>query len=120
MAAKASASKANMVGSWSFLIGLVLAVLLGVGLGGSLRGTLLWVVFGIGLLVGLLNITAQEVNAFLMSGTILVLVSYLGASVGVFDGQAEMISNILKGILTLFVPATIVVAIKSVFSLARN
>jgi len=30
------------------------------------------------------------------------------------------LANLLKGILTLFVPATIIVALKSVFQLARR
>ena len=116
----AKVHKGNLLGSWSFLVGLVLAVLLGLGLGGSYSGTMLWLVFLLGLIVGLLNISAKEVNAFLTGGTILVLVSFLGVQVGVFNGQAAVIANILNGILVLFVPATIVVAIKSVFALARR
>ncbi len=110
----------NLVGSWSFLIGLILAVILGLGLGGAYQTTLLWVVFLLGIVVGLLNITATEVSAFLTSGTILVLVSFLGVQVGVFEGVAPVIANILKGILTLFVPATIIVALRLVFVLAKR
>jgi hypothetical protein len=112
--------KGNLLGGWSFLIGLILAVVLGLGLGGAYQSILLWIVFLLGLVIGLLNISAKEVNAFLMAGTILALISFLGVEVGVFEGQAPVIANILKGILTLFVPATIIVAIKSVFSLARG
>jgi len=110
----------NIIGSWSFLIGLVLAMVLGLGLGGIYQNTLLWVVFLLGIVVGLLNITATEVGAFLTGGTILVLVSFLGIQVGIFEGVAAIISNILKGILTLFVPATIIVALRSVFVLAER
>lgn len=111
---------AALVGSWSFLVGIVLAVLLGLGLGGSYAPTMIWIVFLLGIVVGLLNITHDEVSAFLTSGTILVLVSFLGVQAGIFEGVAAMISNILTGILTLFVPATIIVALKSVFVLARR
>lgn len=110
----------NMVGSWSFLAGLILAVVLGLGLGGIYQDTLLWVVFLLGVVVGLLNIAADEVGAFLTGGTILVLVSYLGIQVGIFTGIVPVIANILKGILTLFVPATIIVALRSVFVLAKR
>lgn len=113
----------NLIGSWSFLVGLVLAVILGLGLGGAYQVTLLWVVFVLGVVVGLLNIAAAEVGAFLTGGTILVLVSFLGIQVGVFEEVVPtlaIIANILKGILTLFVPATIIVALKSVFVLARK
>lgn len=112
--------KGGLIGGWSFLVGLVLAVILGLGLGGSYQGTLIWVVFLLGVVVGLLNITATEVGPFLTGGTVLVLVSFLGVQVGTFEGVAPVISNILKGILALFVPATIIVALKSVFVLARR
>ena len=114
------ASKANLLGSWSFLVGLVLAVLLGLGFTGAYQATMLWAVFLLGLIVGLLNITNDEVSAFLTSGTVLVLVSFLGVQVGIFEEVAPVISNVLKGILTLFVPATILVALRAVFVLARN
>ena len=120
MAAKAVAKGSALVGSWSFLVGLVLAVILGLGYGGAYQATLLWVVFLLGIVVGLLNITHNEVAGFLTSGTVLVLVSFLGVQVGVFDNVVPLIGNVLRGILTLFVPATIIVALKSVFVLARR
>ncbi|HLD39569.1 MAG TPA: hypothetical protein VJB13_00315 [Candidatus Nanoarchaeia archaeon] len=117
-------SGANMLGSWSFLVGLLLAILLGVGLTGPYAAQMIWVVFLLGIVVGLLNITSQEASAFLTAGTVLVLVSYLGASVLGAAAQAglgvDKLVSILNSILTLFVPATIVVAVRAVFGLARN
>ena len=118
--AKKSSGSSNLVGSWSFLVGLVLAVLLGLGFAGAYQATILWVVFLLGVVVGLLNITADEVSAFLTGGTVLVLVSFLGVQVGVFDAVAPVIANVLRGILTLFVPATFIVALRSVFVLAKR
>jgi len=112
--------RTNLIGSWSFLVGVILAVLLGLGLGGLYQETLLWIVFLLGIVVGLLNISSNEVSGFLTSGAVLVLVSFLGVQVGVFEGSATVIGNVLTGILTLFVPATIIVALKSVFVLARS
>ena len=120
MAKEKSMGMTNRLGSWSFLVGVVLAVLLGLGLAGTYQATVLWVVFLLGIVVGLLNITSTEVSAFLTSGTVLVLVSFLGVQVGVFDAVAPMIANILKGVLTLFVPATMIVALKAVFVLAKQ
>ena len=113
-----------MLGGWSFLVGLVLAVLLGLGLSGAYATQMLWAVFLLGLVVGLLNITTGETSAFLTSGTILVLVSYLGAGV-LGDAAAtglgvDRLVNVLKSVLTLFVPATMVVALRAVSGLARN
>ena len=118
MAKKASSK--NLIGSWSFLVGLVMAVLLGLGLTGPYQTTMLWLVVLLGVLVGVLNITAGEVSAFLTTGTVLVLVSYLGTQVGVLNAVAPVINNVLTGILMLFVPATIIVALRGVFVLARK
>jgi hypothetical protein len=108
----------NRLGSWSFLIGLILAVVLGLGLT-SYQKELTWILFLMGVVVGLVNVTAHETQSFLTAGTILALLSFLGIQVGVFDG-AEAIANILRGILTLFIPATIVVALKAVYELAHE
>jgi len=115
MAIKKNVRNENLLGSWSFLVGLILAILLGLGISAlePYQGTLLWVVFLLGVVVGLLNITGQEVGAFLTSGTVLVLVSFLGLQVGIFESVAPAIYGILLGILTLFVPATIIVALRS-------
>ncbi len=118
--AKLRGKAANLIGSWSFLVGLILAVLLGVGFTGSYAATMVWLVFLLGVVVGLLNITVGEASAFLTSGTVLVLVSFLGAQEGVFDGVAPLLANVLRSILTLFVPATIIVALRAVFGLARR
>lgn len=119
-----SGGSRGMLGSWSFLVGLLLAVLLGVGLTGPYATQMYWVVFLLGIVVGLLNITSQEASAFLTAGTVLVLVSYLGADVLGSAAQAglglDKLVSILHSILTLFVPATIVVAVRAVFGLARS
>ena len=124
MAKKMMGGGPGMLGSWSFLVGLLLAVLLGVGLTGPYATQMYWVIFLLGVVVGLLNITSQETSAFLTAGTVLVLVSYLGADVlgaAVQSGLGlDRLVSVLQSILTLFVPATIVVAVRAVFSLARN
>ena len=40
--AKLRGKAANLIGSWSFLVGLILAVLLGVGFTGSYAATMVW------------------------------------------------------------------------------
>jgi len=104
----------NNIGSWAFLIGVILAVIFGFISGGT---WLPWLLLIIGLIVGLLNISGKEVNAFLMAGTILVIVSSLGGSA---LSSIQFLGTILNNMLTMFVPATIIVALKSVFSMARS
>lgn len=108
-------TKENTIGKWAFLVGMILAVVL--GLIGQLTSGWIFVLVFIGLIVGLLNIAEKEVGAFLMSGAVLILVSALGENV--LD-VSPLLSNILQAILAIFVPATIIVAIKNVFSLAKH
>ncbi len=115
---KALGGRSHLLGSWSFLIGLVLAVILGLGYDGLYAPTLVWLVFLLGVVVGLLNITHDEMVPFMTAGVVLVLVSSLGSSA--LAGVSSVVSDVLKGVLTLFVPATIIVALKSVFVLARG
>ncbi len=109
------AKSKNVLGGWAFLIGVVLAVVL--GLLGSITNQWIIVLVILGLIVGLLNIADQEVNGFLTSGIILVIASALGQGV---MGSVVILNNILQALLAIFVPAIIIVAIKHVFSLAKN
>lgn len=108
-------NKKNSLGRWAFLIGVVLAVVL--GLLGTLTSTWLSILVIIGLLVGLFNITEEETSPFLMSGLSLIIASALGQGV---MGGIQVLDDILHAFLAVFVPSTIIVAIKHVFALARN
>lgn len=105
----------NLIGGWAFLIGLVLAVIFGLGLLTS--PVWLTVLVIIGLIIGLLNIAAKEVNPFLMSGAVLIIAASLGKDA---LGVIPIVDGILDALLAIFVPATVIVAIKNVFSLARG
>ena len=106
----------NVIGGWAFLIGVVLAIILG-AFGGVLNETIILILFIIGIIVGLLNVTDKETGPFLMAGTVLVIVSSLGSDV---LGKVNLLEGILDAILILFVPATVIVALKSVFSMAKS
>ncbi len=106
----------HFIGSWAFLIGVVLAVVLGI-IGGGIGGTWTIVFIVIGLFVGLLNVTDKETAPFLMSGAVIFLASALG-KIGVSDIQ--ILVNVLNALLVIFIPATVIVAIKNVFNLARK
>lgn len=105
------------IGAWAFLVGIILAVIFAFVSAGSLEQWLVYLLIVIGLIIGLLNITEKEVQPFLIAGAILVIVTALGSDVVV---EITYLALILKNIMLLFVPATIIVALKSVFSLAKN
>lgn|SRR3989344_1991689 len=106
----------NLIGSWAFLVGVVLAIVIGAGLL-QINSTWTMILVIIGLIVGLLNITGKEVEPFLISGAVLVIASSLGNNE---LGSIPILNGILSALLAIFVPATIIVAIKNVFNLARH
>ena len=105
----------NVLGSWAFLIGVILAVILGGFVGVSNNWLITLVVIGI--IVGLLNIGDSETTPFLLSGAVLIIASSMGGSL---MSSISFVGGILNALLAIFIPATIIVAIKNVFSLARH
>jgi len=109
-------SLGDIVGGWAFLIGVVLAVIVGFFPAIDTPTTVL-VLIVIGIIVGLLNVGDKEVMPFLLSGLTLVLVGRFGG-----DALADIIviGGILNALMIIFVPATVIVAIKNVLSLAKR
>ena len=108
---------AKSFGAWAFLIGVILAVVIGLISGGEISALWTAVLAVIGLIVGLLNVTDKEVTPFMMAGIVLVIASGFGGDV---MKSVPLASGVLNAINILFVPATIIVALKSVFSLAKD
>ena len=108
-------SKGNRLGAWTFLIGAIVALLFGVF--GTMTLGVAWLLVIVGLVAGFLNIGDEETKPFLMSGAVLIIASALGQ-------QAleiiPMFANILNALLFIFVPATVIVAIRNVFGMARR
>lgn len=105
----------NVLGGWAFLIGVVLALIIGVI--GNVTPTIAYILVLVGLVIGLLNIGDEETTPFLMSGTVLIIASSLGGSV---VNVVPILDGVLNALLLLFVPATVIVAVRHVFSLARR
>jgi len=64
------------------------------------------------------RVTDKETMPFLLSGAVLIIASALGQSESLT--LIPYLSNILSALLAIFVPATIIVAIKNVFNIAKN
>ena len=111
----------NVIGSWVFLIGFILAFIVGVfGLiqeNSSERYIFAYMLIFAGVIVGIFNIQGKEVHNFLITSTVLVVITYMGQDVVSF---IPWMSGLLSALLTLFVPATIVVAVKQLFELAKQ
>lgn len=109
------------VGSWAFLLGVFVAVITGALMPDAANTTVISFLVLLGLVVGLLNITTKETTSFLLASVSLVLVAAFGGSV--VSGEEKVgqyMVAMLDSIQVFVVPATIVVALKSIFSLAEN
>lgn len=118
-------SKENLIGAYAFLIGVILAVALGLfqevlGSGGNFAYIILVI---LGFIVGSLNVGDKDSNTFLLASLALVIVAALGNDTLQFISNLSPIIpafvNVLRALLVLFIPATIIVALKTVFSIAK-
>jgi len=116
-------SRENVVGAWAFLAGIMLSIIVGIFAGGSMSPYIVWILLFLGIIVGYF-ISEKNVRTFLFASVSIVVVSYVGISGMVLNAAisgiqiGKVVSSILGSLLMLFVPAAIVVALKSVFSIS--
>jgi len=120
-------------GAWAFLIGVLLAVIIGIGSSSLSSSTdtlttyspaIYAILVILGLVVGFsIKVTGKDAQTFLITGAILVVVSKFGMEsvtgslIGI--GIGDLVSSTFAALLVLFVPATIIVALKTVFDIAK-
>ena len=124
-------SKENSLGAWAFLIGVVLAIIIGIGTSTLLEieslttySSAIYAILAIlGIIVGFMNVTSKDSQTFLIAGAVLVIVSNMGMTavqgslIGI--GVGNIVTSVFGALLALFVPATIIVALKTVFGIAK-
>jgi len=124
-------SKENSIGAWAFFIGVVIAIIIGIStillplpLVRRYSNFIYLILVALGIVVGSsINTTSKDSQTFLITGAILVIVgkfgmdSVTGSLIGIEAGFTA--SSIFSSLLALFVPATIVVALKTVFGMAK-
>jgi hypothetical protein len=102
------------IGNWAFILGLVIAVLAGLFFQPVWA---LWVLAILGVIVGLLNVTAEDTRGFLMAAIALTLSATALNSIPLV-GKA--FSYVLPFVVAFVAGATIVVALKELFQAARS
>lgn len=113
------------IGKYAFIIGVVIAVLLGLAIPGLAGATplLTSLLVVLGLVVGFMNVHGKATKDFLLIATILVLVSY-ASSAGAILGSVQIIGKYLQGIfssiMAFVVPAVLVVGLKAVYAMAKK
>jgi hypothetical protein len=103
-------------GHWAFLIGIVLAIIAGF-VPQLQTPTVTWVLVLLGLIVGLLNITAKEIQEFLIAAVALVIAADAAADI---IALGLTMAVILGNIVTFVFPAALLVALKAIWQLASE
>ena len=105
---------ANVIGRWSFVGGVILAIIFGIF---GLSQTIVTILLVLGLIIGLLNVTGKETHNMLIASVALVLVSALGRNV---ISAIPQVVPVLDAINVLVVAATIIVALKTIVGVTKN
>lgn len=125
-------SHENFVGAWLFLTGVVLAVIIGVSVTffipiskiSSYSSPIYAILVILGLIIGMkIDVSGKDAQTFLISSAVLVIVSKFGMEsvtgslIGI--GIGDLVASVFGALLVLFVPATIIVALKNLFSITH-
>lgn len=103
------------IGHWAFIVGILLAII--AGLIPTLQtSTVTWILVILGLVVGLLNISAKETTEFLVAVVALLIVG----SAGAIPALGGIVLAILANIVALSAPAALIVALKAIYALAAE
>ncbi|RMD46083.1 hypothetical protein D6829_00435 [Candidatus Pacearchaeota archaeon] len=119
-------SRESLIGAYAFLAGVILAVILGLfnksfEEAGSEFYTALIL---IGVIVGFMNSGDKNSSVFLLASLSLVIVGALGPEPIRYVAPknnfiVRALQNVLGSLLVLFVPTTIIVALKTAFAMSK-
>jgi len=124
-------SKENSIGAWAFLVAVILAIIIGISISlvpipsvTKYSSVVYFILVILGLIVGAsINVNGRDAQTFLTTGAIIVIVSKFGMESAISSligiGVGDVVSTAFAALLVLFIPATIVVALKTVFGLAK-
>ncbi len=112
----AKKGKSVLIGKWAFSIALLVAIIAGL-LEPVGNATIALILVVLGLIIGLLNITAKEVSTFLIAAIALVLMT---TSLSILPALGMYVQAMLVNVAVFVAPAAVVVALKAVYAVAAT
>jgi uncharacterized membrane protein YjjP (DUF1212 family) len=106
--------KTATIGKWAFIIGLVVSVLAGLFFQPSWA---IWVLAILGVIVGLLNVTAEDTRSFLLAAIALTISA---TALNTIPIVGTAFTLIMSFVVAFVAGATLVVAFKELFQTARS
>jgi len=111
--------KNNLIGSWSFLIGVVIAILIGLGVGVNLTPVVTSVLVLLGVIVGLLAVGSKEVEPFVKASVLMLLAALVGKDI-LSTVRLVNLGSVIDALVALMVPAAVIVALKEGFAISKR
>lgn len=110
--------KLEQIGRWSFILGVIIAIVAGLTGMAYAETTALLVVLGV--IVGFLNISEKEVYNFLIAAIALLLTGTATFSALAWFGIGILLDQIVANIAIFVAPAAVIVALKAVYALGKK
>jgi hypothetical protein len=104
----------HLIGKWAFIVGIVLCLILAFV---TQVAWIYWVLAVLGLVVGFLNITAEETRGFLLAAIGLVLSA---TAVQAIPLIGVLVTRIMANVVAFIAAAVLVVALKTLFETAKD
>ena len=112
------------LGEWAFLLCVVIAVVAGIAASAvaDYSGWITLALVVLGVIVGLLNVSEKETQAFLVAAIALIVAGGAGFSAidMVVSGLGTAIATILGNVAAFVAPAAVIVALKGVWAMAKK
>ena len=116
-------AEGSKMGEWAFIIGVLIAIVIGVfssNLSDIVQGWLVLLLVVLGLIVGFLNVSEKETTPFLIAAAALLITGTASSSLAIIPVIGGYLQDIVLNIAVFVTPAAIVVALKAIQSLAKN
>ena len=115
------------LGKWCFLIGVIIALVIGIGSAvagwptGLAMNWLVLILVVLGLVVGFANISAKESTPFLLAAIALLIANTAGlANLNTLIPKlGSVLAGIVSNLLIMVAPAALVVAVKGFYDMAK-
>lgn len=107
------------IGEWAFLVGVIIALLIGLFTGKTATGTMATVLVVLGIIVGLINITEKQTTGYLVAAAVLLIAGLTGSGFEALPFGAQL-SAMLSNIILFVAPAAVIVALKTVITLSKE
>ncbi len=110
----------QLLGRYAFVIGLGVAILVGLFPAVFAGPNISLLMVLLGLIVGFMNIQTKEVKHFLLAAITLLVAGGAGLNTITIMNLGWYLGNILSNVTFFVAPAAVVVAVKSIFMLAKD